>query len=217
MSVILNEKQALAKLRAELEGRKGKLCFNCKKSGHLAQNCRNKEEKGKRGVASQNKFEMLSSRMMQCGVEEKVIRRIEAVEVECFKCGKRGHKCRWCSLWEKKKKTVEERVAHSYKGKAHQQQERRPVHPETGNAQERKLRRMEEGNMAYPTQGKAQQEVWRRSLMEELRKQVEEHCGKGVLEEVQLLELGWYTPEIVVTYNHCRCERKRSYVEDNRG
>jgi len=39
-----------------------------------------------------------------------------------------------------------------------------------------------------------------------------------VLEEVQLLELEWYTPEIIVTYNKCRgCRRKESYVEDNRG
>jgi len=47
---------------------------------------------------------------------------------------------------------------------------------------------------------------------------VEEHCGKGVPEEVQLLELGWYTLETIVTYNECRgCRRKGSYVEDNRG
>jgi len=39
-----------------------------------------------------------------------------------------------------------------------------------------------------------------------------------VPEEAQLLELGWYTPEIIVTYNECReYRRKGSYVEDNRG
>jgi len=54
--------------------------------------------------------------------------------------------------------------------------------------------------------------------MEELRKKVEEHCDKRVLEKAQLLELGWYTPEIIVTYNKCRgCGRKESYAEDNRG
>jgi len=37
-------------------------------------------------------------------------------------------------------------------------------------------------------------------------------------EEAQLLELGWYTLEIIVTYNECRgCGRKGSYAEDNRG
>jgi len=37
-------------------------------------------------------------------------------------------------------------------------------------------------------------------------------------EEARLLELGWYTPEMIVTYNECRgCGRKGSYAEDNRG
>jgi len=71
------------------------------------------------------------------------------------------------------------------------------------------LRRVEEG--------KAQQE-WKKNSMEELRKRAEEHCGKGVPQEARLLELGWYTPEMIVTYNECRgCGRKRSYAEDNRG
>ena len=71
--------------------------------------------------------------------------------------------------------------------------------------------------VACPIQEEAQQE-WRRSSMEELRKKAEEHCGKGVLEEVRLLELGWYTLEIIVTYNECRgYGRKGSYAEDNRG
>jgi len=39
-----------------------------------------------------------------------------------------------------------------------------------------------------------------------------------MLEEVQLLELEWYTPEIIVTYNECRrYGRKGSYAKDNRG
>jgi len=47
MSNLLNEKHALTKVRAELEGRKGKICWCCKRFRHLAQNCRNKrgEEK----------------------------------------------------------------------------------------------------------------------------------------------------------------------------
>jgi len=70
ISNLLNEKRTLTKLRAELEGRKGKLCRCYKKFGHLARNCRNKERKGKGGATPKNKFEILLSRMMQCGVEE---------------------------------------------------------------------------------------------------------------------------------------------------
>jgi len=47
---------------------------------------------------------------MQCGIEKKTTRRQE-VEVECFKCGKRGHKYKECLLWKKEEKGVE-RVAH---------------------------------------------------------------------------------------------------------
>ena len=98
MSNLLKEKCALAKLRKELEGRKGKICRSCKGFGHLAHNCRNKKEGEKRTVVPQNKFEVLGSRVMQCGVEEKMIRRYEMVVVECFKCREKGHKCRECPL-----------------------------------------------------------------------------------------------------------------------
>jgi len=53
--------------------------------------------------------------------------------------------------------------------------------------------------------------------MEELRKKVEEHCGKGVPREAQLLELGWMTKEVVVLYLTCKCGEKGSHIEDNRG
>jgi len=119
MSNLLREKHALAKLRAELEGRKGRICFKCKSFGHLARNCRNLKEE-KRKIVPQNKFEILSSRVMQSGERGRTIRRMEAVVVECFKC---GEKCRECSLWEKKEK----RVACPVKGKVHQK-ERRPAH-----------------------------------------------------------------------------------------
>jgi len=52
MSTMLKEKYALAKLRAELEGQKGKICWCCKKFGHLAQNCKNQ--------VSQNLFSHIS-------------------------------------------------------------------------------------------------------------------------------------------------------------
>ena len=107
ISNLLNKKHALAKLRAELEGRKGKLCQCYKGFGHLAQNCRNKRRGEEGTVVSQNKFKVLKSRVMQCRVEESMIRRVGVVEVEYFKCGEKEHKCREYPLWVRKK-----RVAH---------------------------------------------------------------------------------------------------------
>jgi len=65
MSNLLNQKHTLAKLRAELEGKRERICQCCKRFGHLACNCRNKKEvKGK--LIPQNKFEVIASRVMQC-------------------------------------------------------------------------------------------------------------------------------------------------------
>ena len=155
MSSLLKEKRALAKLREELEGRKGKLCRCCKRFGHLARNCRKLKERVEGTVVPQNKFEVLRSRVMQCGIEERVVRSVKVVVVRCFKCGKEGHKCRECPLWKKKVK----RVACADGGKAHQQ-ERRLVRPIRKKAQEgeKKLRRMEEEKAARPAKGEAQQE-----------------------------------------------------------
>jgi len=50
----------------------------------------------------QNKFEMLSSWMMQCGIEERTIRRQEKVVVEYFKYGEKEHKYKECSLRKEK-------------------------------------------------------------------------------------------------------------------
>jgi len=140
MSSLLKEKRLLTKLREELEGRKGKLCRSCKGFGHLAQNCRNKKEEEKGTEMPQNKFEVLKSRVMQCGVEERVVRSVKTVVVRCFKCEGKGHKCRECLLWERKVK----RVAHPRKRKVHQE--------------ERRLRRMEEEKAVCPVKGEAQQE-----------------------------------------------------------
>ena len=138
MSNLLREKCSLTKLREELEGKKEKLCQCCKKFGHLARNCRSKREGEKREATPLNKFEMLSSRVMQCGVEERMIRRHEVVVAECFKCGEKGHKCRECPLWEKK-----ERVARVAKPQKVYQQ-KRLMHPVKEKAQEgeRRLRRV---------------------------------------------------------------------------
>ena len=61
------------------------------------------ETKKKGTTIPQNKFKALKSRVIQCGVEEKMIRKVGVAEVKCFKCGKKGHKCRECLLWEKKR------------------------------------------------------------------------------------------------------------------
>ena len=37
---------------------------------------------------------------MHCDVRETTIRKQETVRVECFKCGKEGHKYRECPLWK---------------------------------------------------------------------------------------------------------------------
>ena len=92
MSGLFNQKHTLAKLRAELEGKRERICQCCKRFGHLACNCRNKKEvKGK--LIPQNKFEVIASRVMQCRVREEVkVRRQETVEeVRCFRCWGVGH------------------------------------------------------------------------------------------------------------------------------
>ena len=73
LSSMLKQKQFLARLREKLEGRKRKLCFSCKKFGHLAQNYRNIGGKEERKAILQNKFEVLSSQVMQCGVKERAV------------------------------------------------------------------------------------------------------------------------------------------------
>jgi len=75
MSNLLNQKHALTKLRAELEGRRRRVYRCCKGFGHLVQNCRNRDGEEKRGMVPQNKFEVLSSRVMQCDMREITIRR----------------------------------------------------------------------------------------------------------------------------------------------
>jgi len=162
----------------------------------------------------QNKFEVLRSRIMQCGVEERVVKSMRMAVVKCFRCGGEGHKCRECPQKEKK----EYKVVRSYKGKAHQ--ERKLVRLTRGKAQEcreKEVRRVEEGGRAArPVKGEAQQGWWRSST-EELRKRAEKHCGKGVPEETRLLELGWMTEETVVSYLTCKCGEKGCHVEDNQG
>jgi len=88
-----------------------------------------KEERGKATLL--NKFEILSSRVMQSRDEGRTIRRVEAVVVEYYKYSEKGHKYRECLLWEKEVK----RVAHPVEGKVHQK--------------ERRVKRVEEKEVAY--------------------------------------------------------------------
>ena len=88
MSGLLNQKHALAKLRTELEGKRRKIYWCCKRFGHLVHNCRNKKKEVKGKPIPQNKFEVIVSRVIQCRVKKKVkVRRQEIVEkVKCFRC-----------------------------------------------------------------------------------------------------------------------------------
>jgi len=84
---------ALTKLRIELEEREEKICFICKKFGHLVYNCRNNKEEGKGMSVPQNRFKVLSSRVMRCGVEMRKQKeeKKEGKAVQCFKCRSEGH------------------------------------------------------------------------------------------------------------------------------
>jgi len=60
---LLKEKQALALLRAQLERKREKEYWGCKKFGHLAYNCRNQNEK-KENSTPQNKFKVLLNKVI---------------------------------------------------------------------------------------------------------------------------------------------------------
>jgi len=140
----------------------------------------------------QNKFEVLKSRVMQCGIEKRAVRSMRIVVVKYFKCGEEGHKYRECPLGERKVK----RVAHPKEGKAHQGERR----------------------LARPEKGKAQEKKWRRSSWEELRKRAEWYCGPTVPQDAELWELGWRGQGAVVTYLECsRCGEGGCYMENNQG
>ena len=89
MGSMLNQQHTLAKLRAAIEGREGRVYWGCRKFRHLACNCRNEKEEKKGKPIPQNRFEVIASRVMQCGVRGEVkVRKQETVEegVQCFRC-----------------------------------------------------------------------------------------------------------------------------------
>ena len=129
MSGLLNQKYALTKLRAELEERKERMCWYCRKFGHLAHNCRNKRGETKGKPILQNKFEMIASKVIQYRVREKVkVRRQEIVEeVKYFRYWEVGHyKWKYPNI-EKRRRNREEAACVARLQKA--QQERRLGHP----------------------------------------------------------------------------------------
>jgi len=59
MSNMLNQKHTLTKLRAELEGREGRICKKCGRFRHLTWKCRGRGEEKKTVVG--NRFKVLRS------------------------------------------------------------------------------------------------------------------------------------------------------------
>jgi len=125
---MLNQQHALTKLRAEIEGQEGRVCWRYKRFRHLACNCRNKKkEEEERKPILQNKFEVIVSRVIQCGVGEEVkVRRQETMEeVKYFRCwGVRHLKWECPNIEVKKKKRREKEAAHVARPQKAQQERR---------------------------------------------------------------------------------------------
>ena len=80
MSGMLKQWHTLTKPRAEIERRERRVCWECKRFGYLACNCRNRKEEMKGKLILQNKFEMIVSRVMQCRVRKEVSMRRQEME-----------------------------------------------------------------------------------------------------------------------------------------
>jgi len=138
MSGMLNQQCILTMLKAEIEGKEERICWECKRFGHLARNCRNKKGEAKEKLIPQNKFEVIASRVMQCRVKEEVgIKQQEMVEeVKCFRYWGVGHYKWECPNIEveRKRRRKEEAVHVVRPQKA--QQKGRPVYPNWKKVQE---------------------------------------------------------------------------------
>jgi len=207
MSNLLKEKHALAKLRAELEERQEKLCYGCKKFRYLVYNCRNRREGEKKTLIPQNRFEVLSSRVMRCGIEirrQERDRKEEEKTICCSKCKEEGHQ--WKECLERRKERRERVVQVVIPQKVQLQKEL--VRSISRNAQENKMRCFECEGVGHQYRDcpnrrlarekavhvvnpqKAQQKEKRKSSENALRQRAFEHCGEGVPEEADLFELG---------------------------
>jgi len=138
ISGMLNQQCALAKLKTEIEGKEERIYWECKRFGHLARNCRNKKGEVKGKLIPQNKFEVIASRVMQCGVKKEVgIKQQEMIEeVKHFRCWGVGYyKWKCPNIKVERKRRREEEVAHVARPQKAQQKGRQ-VHPNWEKAQE---------------------------------------------------------------------------------
>jgi len=234
MSNLLKEKCTLAKLRAELEGRQEKLYYGCKKFGHLACNCRNRREGEKKMLIPQNRFKMLSSRVMRCEVEirrQKRDKKEEGKAISCFKCKEEEHQWKECPERRKERRERVVRVAVPQKV----QLQKEPTCSIRRNAQENEIRcfecegvghqcrncpnkRLAREKAARVVNPQKVQQKERRSSENTLRQRAFEHCGKKVPEEADLFELEWSNGEVIVSYLMCEdCGKKGHYVAEDRG
>ena len=126
ISGMLNQQYTLAKLRAKIEGREGRVCWECKRFRHLIHNCRNRKGEMKGKPIPQNKFEVIASRVMQCRVKEEVRRQeMKEKKVQCFRCWEKGH-YRWeySNIKVEKEKRSSEKAVHVVSLQKAQQEER---------------------------------------------------------------------------------------------
>jgi len=77
-------------------------CFSCGWFGHLARNCRNRELRAtreKRGDKNKNRWEILRSHVMRCGVKSAAhpIKENAQQERRCWEYSEVGH-CLWACL-----------------------------------------------------------------------------------------------------------------------
>ena len=112
---MLNQWYTLAKLRAEIEEREERVCWECKKFGHLACDYRDRKGEIKGKPIPQNKYEVIASRIMQCEVREEVKRqKIKEKKVQYFRYWGMGHYKWECpNIEAKKEKRRREKIVYT--------------------------------------------------------------------------------------------------------
>ena len=105
MTSLLKQQQALIKLREELERRKERKYWGYWQFGHLVKNCKNKKGRDKKKKERENRFEVLTSRVIQCGIRE--VRRMKQKKEEergrCFRYREERHKKWECPKRKKRR------------------------------------------------------------------------------------------------------------------